>query len=226
MPYTSSNPPALAVYKNQLYLAFIGNGSDSLVEYGVYLCSSSNGSTFSSPTQFGTNTSYAGPTLAVAGGLLYLGFIGLNNELNYGSLSTGTALGNQVIPAIYGTSGVNPSLVVSGSNVLFAFAANPTNTDDYDPNLASTGLAICSAPILASGIGSFGPPDFPYTGMVDGNLSLVATTDDIYGVWVDGNNIMLWEQSTGTTTTITSGIQPALALFNTQLSLAYTAMPS
>ena len=226
LPYASSNPPALTVYKNQLYLAFIGNGSDGLVQCGVYLCSSSNGSTFTSPAQFGTNTSTVGPSLAVAGGLLYLGFIGTNNELNYGSLSTGTTLGNQVIPAIYGTSGVNPSLVVSGNNLLFAFALNPANTNDCASN-PSTGLAICSAPIETSGIGSFGAPSFaPNTGAVSGNLSLVATADDVYGVWVNGSNIILWEQSSGTATTITSGSQPTLALFNNQLSLAYNAMPS
>jgi hypothetical protein len=226
LPYASSNPPALAVYKNQLCLAFIGNGANNTVEYGVYTCTSENGSTFSSAVQFGTNTSNAGPALAVAGGLLCLGFIGQNDQLNYGSSSNGTSFGNQVIPDIYGTSDVNPSLVVSGNNLLFAFAANSTNTSSYDPSLASEGLAICSAPLESSGIGNFGAPSFAVNSAVGGNLSLVATTDEVYGVWVNGSNIVLWEQSTGTTTNLTLGAQPALALFNNQLNLAYTAMQS
>jgi hypothetical protein len=213
--------PALAVYNGQLCLAFTSNGGGNLTKNGLYACASSNGSGFSTPVRFGSNTSNAGPSLAVAGGLLYMAFIGTNSQLNLSSSSNGTAFANQtVLPSAYlsTSSDVNASLAVLENSLYVAFSATSNGT---------ACLGFGSATLGSSGLGSFGSPNYVSGGAVGVTLSLSTFNGSLYAAWSNGGNVVLWNQALGTSSsscaTVAVGGQPALVACNNQLGLAFTS---
>ena len=213
--------PALAVYNGQLCLAFTSNGGGNLTKNGLYASASSNGSSFSTPVMFGRNSSNAGPSLAVAGGLLYMAFTGTNSQLNLSSSSNGTAFANQtVLPSAYlsTSSSVNTSVAVSGNSLYVAFSATSNGT---------ACLGVGSATIGSSGLGTFGTPSYVMGGAVGGTLSLSTFNGNLYAAWSNGGNVVLWNQSLGTAAsscaTMAAGGQPALVACNNQMGLAYTS---
>ena len=178
---SSACPPALAVYGNQLILAFTSNGGNSLTNLGVYTCvcaTSSGVNSTVTPTQFGSNWSYAAPSLAVAGGLLYLGFVGQDSQINLGSSSTGTSFANQQLLAIYTTSdSLNLAMAVENGNLYVAYSAANGTVDC---------LGLLAAPVnkTGTGIGSFGTPSYYTLGSISGNLSMASAADGgLYVAW-------------------------------------------
>ncbi|MEI7867230.1 MAG: jacalin-like lectin [Candidatus Methylumidiphilus sp.] len=213
--------PALAVYNGQLCLAFTSNGGGNLTKNGLYASASSNGSSFSTPVMFGRNSSNAGPSLAVAGGLLYMAFTGTNSQLNLSSSSNGTAFANQtVLPSAYlsTSSSVNTSVAVSGNSLYVAFSATSNGT---------ACLGVGSATIGSSGLGTFGTPSYVMGGAVGGILSLSTFNGSLYAAWSNGGNVVLWNQALGTAasscSSVATGGQPALVAYDNQLGLAYTS---
>ncbi|PZN73005.1 MAG: hypothetical protein DM484_23485 [Candidatus Methylumidiphilus alinenensis] len=206
--------PALAVYNSQLCLAFNDGGA-------LFICTSSNGSSFSTPVIYGSNTSNAGPSLAVVGGLLYMVYTGQNSQIYLSSSSNGTSFGNETqLPAAYQStsSGVNTSLAVSGDSLYVAFSATSNGT---------ACLGVGSATISSSGLGSFGTPTYISGGAVGGTLSLTAVSGILFAAWSNGGNVVLWIETLGTAanscSNVVTGGQPALLAYNNQLGLSYSS---
>ena len=213
--------PALAVYNGQLCLAFTSNGTGTLTANGLYACASGNGSSFSTPVVYGNNTSNAGPSLTVTGGLLYMVYTGQNSQLYLSSSSNGTTFSNETqLPSTYKStsSSVNASLAVLGNALYVAFTATSNGTSC---------LGFGSATIGSSGLGSFGTPSYVSGGAVGGTLSLSTFDGSLYAAWSNGGNVVLWNQALGTAAsscaTMAAGGQPALVACNNQLGLAYTS---
>ena len=220
----SNYPPALVAYNNQLVLAFTSNGSGGLTNNYFYSSYSSTGASFSTPAAFGSNRSYVGPALAVAGGTLYLGFVGENYQLNVASSSTGTSFGNQQLLNIYTTSGVSPGLAATATTLYFGFAANSSTYTASSSTATCNSLGLLSAPIGTSGIGSFGTtPSFVTTSAINGNVSLAGIGNTLYAVWNTGSNIVTWNTQFNAIATVTAGNQPSLAMVNSGLLLAYSS---
>ena len=220
----SAYPPALAAFNNQLVLAFkatSGPGSDLIVGI-VYSCYSSMGTSFSSPCRVSPLYSQNSPALAVAGGVLYLGFITTAQQLCLPSSSDGKSFGNQSAMYFFATSGANAALAATDTTLYFGFAAESScYTSAPSSSTSPNCLAVLSAPIQSGGgIGSFGSTPQFYTTTISDYLSLAALSGVLYASWADGGSIILWCQTANATFTIT-GIQPTLAAVGSNLALVY-----
>ena len=223
--------PALAAFNNQLVLAFNNHtvaDSPSILPFNnLFTCYSSTGASFSNPVscvEF-TVESLFGPTLAVAGGMLYLGCTGWSGQLVLLSSSNCSNFSNIAghLGTIYPANGASPSLAATDTTLYFGFAANSScYTSAAGSSTSPDSLAVLSAPILTSGgIGSFGTPQF-HTDTISGYLSLAALSGVLYASWADGGSIIRWCQTAVATATVTtSGTQPTLAAVGSNLALVY-----
>jgi hypothetical protein len=209
---TSAHPPALAVFNDQLCLAFTG------MDKSIYACTSSNGETFGTPTAFGTNSSLAAPTLAVAmaTGHLCLGFVGQDAQLNFASSSNGTNFANQLTSGYFSASAtMNAVLGAANGSVYCAYADRPST--------GGSGLGVLVLSVQIGGeISVYGTPRFYDTGAIGSGLSLGAAGDSMIAAWqTTSGSIVTWNSSSNVSSVLASGSQPALCSFNNSLVLAY-----
>jgi hypothetical protein len=130
---TSQLGPALAVFNNRLYVAFISNDNSNR----VLVCSSPDGSTWSTRATFINQTSKFTPSLAVFNNRLYVAFISNDNSnrvLLCSSPDGSTWSTSVTFIAQY--SKFAPSLAVFNNRLYCAFTSN-------DP---SNRILLCSSP--------------------------------------------------------------------------------
>ena len=223
----SNFPPTLAVFNNQLVLAFTSNGSGGLFNTGLYSCYYSTGASFSAPVQVGVTGAagaiLGGPALAVAGGVLYLGFFGSDQQLNLASSANGTSFGTPQTLGFYATIGANPGLAASAASLYFGFAANSScYASAPSASTSPDSLALFRAPIQSSGgIGSFGTTPTLVTAAISGNLSLTVFGNNVYAAWQNGSETWLWDQFSNSCASLNISVQqPVLNTANGELALA------
>jgi hypothetical protein len=202
----SNYPPALAVLNGVLYLAYTGLSNK------LYVCSSSDGVSFTRPVQITGISSNAGPALAMAGGMLYLAYTSTNNSIALYSLSNGTTFASaSTLPSGYvsASATISPALSVANGNLYLAFAG-------------SNGLEYGSATFNGTTLGSFAAtPTTVTSGTITGSLSMVALFGNLYATWSNGNQVVTWNGAYDICSDVIAGALPALAAIDGSLVTAY-----
>jgi frataxin-like iron-binding protein CyaY len=211
-----SNPPAVAVFNNNLYVAYQANDSSR----SLYVTSSNDGVHFSNPVNIPGITVGGAPALAVYNNKLYIAF-----QANDASHSLWTASSTDGVhfsnvthnPGI--TMGSAPALAVYNNELYIAFQAND----------ASHSLWVASSPdglnfANVTNTSSISLGSAPALAVFDNKLCVAFQANDSgHVLWAasstDGLHFTNQTQSPG----ITLGSAPALSVLNNKLYIAFQA---
>jgi hypothetical protein len=207
--------PALAVFNNQLYMAYIANDGN----HTLMIASSSDGINWSTGTPVSNQYTDSTPSLAVFDNKLYVAYVASGTTLFINSYdgtkwSSESQVGN---PSVTQHSSEAPSLAAFNKKLYVAFVSNNKNRNvliaSYDgtswSNDTSTGQVSQAAPILT----------------VFNNELTVAFADNgnnehlLYASSSDGTN---WPDSTWISSQYTHKA-PALAVLNSKLYIVFIA---
>jgi len=129
LSFRASAGPAVAVFNNQLYLAFIGTDSNETLD----IASSADGLHFGAAASLGTNHSFDQPGLAAFNGQLYMAWttsVGTGSRLAVASSTDGVHFGTPIIIPTF-TSAHGVALTAVGGTLYLAF-------DDTTPSHFAT----------------------------------------------------------------------------------------
>jgi len=221
LSFRASAGPALAVFNNQLYMAFIGTDSNETLN----IASSSDGLHWGAASQLGTNHSFDQPGLAAFNGQLYMAWttsVGTGSKLAIASSTDGVHFAPAIVLPTF-TSAHGVALTAVGATLYLAFDDTSANhfatilqspdgvnftvrgafgRSDKTPSLATVGSQ------LITGYTELALPEAPFPRIIagivipSGVVGTARSSNAGPGMGVLGNQVWVAWTGTGTAQTV------------------------